>query len=164
MAEKFVVKKGTTGKFRFSLVGRNGKVIASSETYNSKAACMNGIKAVQAGAGRAEVEDQTTKAWADEQTRIKGAARSATRTAKSAANTVTKTAAKTARAGTGTAKAAAGKATRTAKSAANTATKTAAKTVKVATGTARTATKTAKAATRTAAEAAKQPGKAAGRR
>jgi uncharacterized protein YegP (UPF0339 family) len=117
MAEKFVVKKGTTGKFRFSLLGRNGRVIASSETYNSKAACMNGIKAVQAGAGRASVEDQTTKAWAEEQARLKSAARTGTRTAKSAANTVTKTAAKTAKVATGTARTA----TRTAKAATRTA-------------------------------------------
>jgi hypothetical protein len=29
---KFVVKKGTTGKFRFNLLSTNGKAIATSET------------------------------------------------------------------------------------------------------------------------------------
>lgn len=77
MAEKFVVKKGPTGKFRFSLLGKNGRAIFSSEAYNSKAACLNGIKAVKATAGGADVEDQTTKAWADEQAATKTAAQAA---------------------------------------------------------------------------------------
>ena len=37
MAGKFVVKRGPTGKFRFSLVSTNGQVVATSEAYNSKA-------------------------------------------------------------------------------------------------------------------------------
>lgn len=64
MPAKFVVRKGSTGKFRFNLVSTNGQVIASSEAYNSKAACMNGIKSVQKVASSADIEDQTTKAWA----------------------------------------------------------------------------------------------------
>ncbi len=40
MAAKFVVKKGSTGKFRFNLVASNGEIIATSETYNSKASAM----------------------------------------------------------------------------------------------------------------------------
>ena len=94
MAAKFVVKKGPTGKFRFNLHGRNGRVIASSETYNTKAACLNGIKAVKAAAG-ADIEDQSTKAWADEQARLK----EATKTAAKAAKTAIKAAARTARPG-----------------------------------------------------------------
>jgi uncharacterized protein YegP (UPF0339 family) len=61
---KFVVKKGSTGKFRFNLLSSNGQVVASSEAYSSKASCMNGIKSVRSLAGDAEVEDQTTKEWA----------------------------------------------------------------------------------------------------
>ncbi len=38
MPGKFVVKKGTTGKFRFNLVSTNGQVVATSEAYTSKAA------------------------------------------------------------------------------------------------------------------------------
>ena len=64
MPGKFVVKKGSTGKFRFSLLSTNGQIVATSEAYNSKASAMNGIKAVRNLAGDAEVEDQTTKAWA----------------------------------------------------------------------------------------------------
>lgn len=64
MAGKFVIKKGTTGKFRFNLCSTNGQVVASSEAYNSKPACMSGVKSVQTLAASAVVEDQTTKEWA----------------------------------------------------------------------------------------------------
>jgi uncharacterized protein YegP (UPF0339 family) len=64
MPGKFVVKKGSTGKFRFSLLSTNGQVVASSESYNSKPSAMNGIKAVRTLAADATLEDQTTKEWA----------------------------------------------------------------------------------------------------
>ena len=64
MPGKFVVKKGSTGKFRFSLVSTNGQIVATSEAYNSKASAMNGIRSVKSLAADAEVEDQTTKEWA----------------------------------------------------------------------------------------------------
>ena len=64
MPGKFVVKKGPTGKFRFSLVSTNGQIVATSEAYNSKASCMNGIRSVRNLAADADVEDQTTKEWA----------------------------------------------------------------------------------------------------
>jgi uncharacterized protein YegP (UPF0339 family) len=64
MPGKFVVKKGTTGKFRFSLLSTNGQIVATSEAYNSKASAMGGIRSVKSLAADAEVEDQTTKEWA----------------------------------------------------------------------------------------------------
>ena len=64
MPGKFVVKKGSTGKFRFNLQSTNGQVIATSEAYSSKASCMNGIRSVQKLAPDATVEDQTSKEWA----------------------------------------------------------------------------------------------------
>ena len=64
MPGKFVIKKGSTGKFRFSLVSTNGQIVATSEAYNSKASASNGIKSVRKLAGDAVVEDQTTKEWA----------------------------------------------------------------------------------------------------
>jgi len=64
MPGKFVVKKGTTGKFRFNLLSTNGQVVATSEAYNSKASCMNGIKSVRSLTADAVLEDQTTKEWA----------------------------------------------------------------------------------------------------
>lgn len=64
MPAKFVIKQGTTGKFRFTLCSTNGQVIATSQAYNSKTACLNGVRAVQKSAAGAASEDQTTKAWA----------------------------------------------------------------------------------------------------
>lgn len=60
MAAKFVVKKGSTGKFRFNLVASNGEVIATSELYNSKASAMKGIESVKKNAPTAVVDDQTS--------------------------------------------------------------------------------------------------------
>ena len=65
MPGKFVVKKGSTGKFRFNLLSTNGKVVASSEAYNTKASAMAGIRSVRNLAADATVEDTTTKEWAD---------------------------------------------------------------------------------------------------
>jgi uncharacterized protein YegP (UPF0339 family) len=59
MAAKFVLKKGSTGKFHFNLVAPNGQVIATSEAYESKTAALNGIESVQKNAPVAEVDDQT---------------------------------------------------------------------------------------------------------
>lgn len=64
MPGKFVVKKGSTGKFRFSLHSTNGQIVATSESYNSKASAMGGIRSVKSLAADAEIEDQTTKEWA----------------------------------------------------------------------------------------------------
>ena len=55
---KFVIRKGSTGKFRFSLVGTNGKVIATSEAYESKAAAKKGVEAVRRLAAGAELDDR----------------------------------------------------------------------------------------------------------
>ena len=64
MPGKFVVKKGTTGKFRFSLHSTNGQIVATSEAYNTKASAMGGIRSVRSLAADAEIEDQTSKEWA----------------------------------------------------------------------------------------------------
>ena len=85
MPGKFVVKKGTTGKFRFSLLSTNGQVVATSEAYNSKAAALNGIKSVKKLATDADVEDQTTKQWAAAEGERKVAAAAKKRAAKKAA-------------------------------------------------------------------------------
>ncbi len=94
MPAKFVVKKGTTGKFRFNLLSSNGQVVASSEAYNSKAAAMGGIRSVQKFAADAEVEDQTTTAFAKSQADAKEAStarKAASRTRKAAAKKSTST-------------------------------------------------------------------------
>ncbi len=64
MAGKFVVKKGSTGKFRFNLVSTNGQVVATSEAYGTRASAMGGIRSVKALAEDAVVDDQTVPATA----------------------------------------------------------------------------------------------------
>lgn len=59
MAAKFVLKKGSTGKFRFNLVAGNGEIVATSEAYESKASAKNGIEAVRRAAASADVVDET---------------------------------------------------------------------------------------------------------
>lgn len=59
MSGKFVLKKGSTGKFHFNLLAGNGQVIATSEAYESKESALNGIKSVQTNAPEAKIEDQT---------------------------------------------------------------------------------------------------------
>ena len=59
MPGKFVVKKGPTGKFRFSLLSTNGQVVASSEAYETKRAAMAGVASVQKLAAGATVVDTT---------------------------------------------------------------------------------------------------------
>jgi uncharacterized protein YegP (UPF0339 family) len=60
MAGKFVLKKGSTGKYHFALHATNGQVIATSESYESKASALNGIESVKRNATDAPVDDQTT--------------------------------------------------------------------------------------------------------
>ena len=59
MAGKFVLEKGSTGKFHFNLQAANGQVIATSEAYNSKESALNGIESVKKNAADARVEDET---------------------------------------------------------------------------------------------------------
>jgi uncharacterized protein YegP (UPF0339 family) len=61
MAAKFVLKKGSTGKYRFNLLATNGQVIATSEAYESKASALKGIESVKRNAPTAEVDDQTDR-------------------------------------------------------------------------------------------------------
>ncbi len=74
MPGKFVVKKGSTGKFRFSLLSTNGQVVATSEAYNTKASAMGGIRSVKSLASDAAIEDQTTKEWSAAEAARKAAA------------------------------------------------------------------------------------------
>lgn len=48
---KFVITKNDKGQFRFNLKAGNGQTILSSETYNSKGACDNGIESVRKNSG-----------------------------------------------------------------------------------------------------------------
>jgi len=48
---KFELYRDKSGGYRFRLKSRNGKIIAASESYTSKAACENGIESVRKNAG-----------------------------------------------------------------------------------------------------------------
>lgn len=50
MAGKFEIKQSTNGKFHFNLKAGNGQIILSSEMYESKGACENGIESVRKNA------------------------------------------------------------------------------------------------------------------
>ena len=55
---KYIVKKTSTG-IKFDLKATNGQVIATSEVYTTRSACLNGIASVRKNAPLAEIEDQT---------------------------------------------------------------------------------------------------------
>jgi uncharacterized protein YegP (UPF0339 family) len=77
MPGKFVVKKGPTGKFRFSLLSTNGQVVASSEAYETKRAAMAGVASVQKLAAGATIVDTTVAAPAAAKPAAKAPAKSA---------------------------------------------------------------------------------------
>ena len=59
---KFVIRAVASG-IKFDLVHTNGQVIATSEVYNSKRACLSGVASVQRSAAAANVEDQTEEGF-----------------------------------------------------------------------------------------------------
>ncbi len=75
MPGKFVVKKGPTGKFRFSLLSTNGQVVASSEAYETKRAALGGVASVQKLAAGATIVDTTAVAAAPAKAAPKPAAK-----------------------------------------------------------------------------------------
>lgn len=62
---KFVVKETGTG-IKFDLKAGNGEVIATSQVYSSKDACLNGIESVKKNSVAANLEDQTVEGYATE--------------------------------------------------------------------------------------------------
>ena len=57
---KFEIKKSSNSKFYFNLKSKgNGEIIATSEMYNSKQSCKDGIAAVKRDARDAEIDDTT---------------------------------------------------------------------------------------------------------
>jgi uncharacterized protein YegP (UPF0339 family) len=52
---KFEWFKDKVGKFRFRLLAANGEIIAASEGYSSKEACVNGIESVKKNAPIAKI-------------------------------------------------------------------------------------------------------------
>lgn len=56
---KFVVKKSSSGEFRFTLVATDGQVVATSESYKRRASALDTIASIQKSAGGATVDDQS---------------------------------------------------------------------------------------------------------
>ncbi|QYO66557.1 YegP family protein [Leptolyngbya sp. 7M] len=62
MAGKFEIKTGKDGRAHFNLKASNGQVILTSEKYESRKACENGIASVRKNAGNdARFERKTAK-------------------------------------------------------------------------------------------------------
>ncbi|EWT05608.1 hypothetical protein N864_03635 [Intrasporangium chromatireducens Q5-1] len=61
MAAKFRVIHQPGKGYHFNLVATNGRVIASSEHYETHRACLEGIESVRKCAPQAELEDQTAE-------------------------------------------------------------------------------------------------------
>ena len=49
---KFEITKRTNGEYQFNLKAGNGQVILTSEGYNSKVGCINGIESVRTNSQR----------------------------------------------------------------------------------------------------------------
>lgn len=58
---KYVITKNPKGKYHFDLLGNNGEVILSSQMYMARKGALKGIRSTIKNAGKAPVEDQTTK-------------------------------------------------------------------------------------------------------
>lgn len=50
VAAKFELKKTSSGQYRFNLKAGNGEIIATSESYTTKASALNGIESVKKNA------------------------------------------------------------------------------------------------------------------
>jgi len=55
---KFEIFRDKAGQYRFRLKARNAQVIAASEGYTTKAACLSGVQSVQSCAATAELTDE----------------------------------------------------------------------------------------------------------
>lgn len=85
MPGKFVLKQ-SSGGFHFNLHASNGRVIASSEHYESRAAALRGIESIRKNAAGAKLVEEAPAAPAAQQTAKKTTAKTAAgkRTAKKA--------------------------------------------------------------------------------
>ena len=55
---KFEVYEDKKGECRFRLKAKNGEIVAVSEGYTTKAACLNGVESVRKNAADATVEEE----------------------------------------------------------------------------------------------------------
>ncbi len=55
---KFELYQDKAGEYRFRLKATNGQIIATSEGYNAKAGCLNGIESVKKNAVEGKIEEK----------------------------------------------------------------------------------------------------------
>jgi uncharacterized protein len=80
MAVKFVrSQEGPTGQFGFKLVASNRQVIATSETYESKASAINGMESVKRKAPTLRSTSRPTRSPVPSRDALVGFASSVTR-------------------------------------------------------------------------------------
>jgi uncharacterized protein YegP (UPF0339 family) len=58
---KYQIFRDIEGKYRFRLRDSNNKIVAVSESYESKAGCTNGVKSVQKNCQSQNIEDKTVE-------------------------------------------------------------------------------------------------------
>ena len=75
MAAKFEIYKDKKGEFRFRLKAANGEIIATGESYPTKAAVNKGIASMKKNAPIAEIEDTTEEKAAAKKPAAKAAAK-----------------------------------------------------------------------------------------
>ena len=59
MAGKFEIYQDKAGGYRFRLKAANGEIIATGESYTSKAGCENGIDSIKRNVPDAKIVDIT---------------------------------------------------------------------------------------------------------
>jgi uncharacterized protein YegP (UPF0339 family) len=57
MAAKFEIYKDKKGGYRFRLLAANNQIIATGESYTTKAGCKKGINSIKKNAPTAEIVD-----------------------------------------------------------------------------------------------------------
>jgi uncharacterized protein YegP (UPF0339 family) len=58
MAAKFEIYEDSKGEFRFRLKAGNGEIVATGESYKTRAGVINGVDAVKRAAAEAEIDDK----------------------------------------------------------------------------------------------------------
>ena len=64
MEAKFVIFKDSAGQYRFHLEAPNAEIIAASEGYSTRQACLDGITAIRKYALIARIVDRTLSPFA----------------------------------------------------------------------------------------------------
>lgn len=57
MRARFQIFRDAQNQLRWRFRARNGEIVAQSEAYTSKTACLNGIEVIKREAGDADTED-----------------------------------------------------------------------------------------------------------